>query len=106
LNPSDEAPPLGFKSSLEKWIQNGSVEDIATEAILLDSHYKYDIINNMSGLFDVMDKESSTSFLQDDVSWTINVVYTTHSMKDVPLFGRALIGSLSLLESSMPRPIL
>ncbi len=63
LNPSNEAPPLGFKRSLEKWIQSASVEDVATEAILLDSHYKYDRVNNMLGLWDVMDKESSASFL-------------------------------------------
>jgi hypothetical protein len=29
----------------------------------LDSHYKYDRVNNMLGLWDVMDKESSASFL-------------------------------------------
>jgi hypothetical protein len=61
--PQIEAPPLGFKRSLEKWIQSASVEDVATEAILLDSHYKYDRVNNMLGLWDVMDKESSASFL-------------------------------------------
>jgi len=85
LNPSDEAPPLGFKRFLEKWIQNGNVKDVAAKAILLDSHYKYDRVNNMSRLLDVMDKESSTSFLQNDVTWTINVIYTTHSLKDVPI---------------------
>jgi hypothetical protein len=38
----------------------------------------------MSCLLDVMDKESSASFLQNNVTWTIDV-YTTHSMKDVPI---------------------
>jgi hypothetical protein len=68
LNPSNEAPPLGFKRSLEKWIQNGSVKDVAVEAILLDNDYKYDKVNNMSCLLDVMDKESSASFLQNNVT--------------------------------------
>jgi hypothetical protein len=85
LNPLDEAPPLGFKRSLEKWIQNGNVEDVTAEAILLDSHYKYDKVNNMSRLLDVMDKESSTSILQNNVTCSIDVIYTTHRMKDVPI---------------------
>jgi hypothetical protein len=28
LNPSDEAPPSGFKCSLEKWIQSRSAKDV------------------------------------------------------------------------------
>ncbi len=56
----------------------------------MDNHYKYDIINNMSGLLDVMDKESSALFLQDDVTWTIDVDYTTHSMKNVPIIWKGL----------------
>ncbi len=62
LNPSDEAPPLGFKHSLEKWIQNGNAEDVVVEVILLNSHYKYDRVN-MSSLLDVMDKDLLASFL-------------------------------------------
>jgi hypothetical protein len=41
FNPLDEAPPIGFKQALEKWIQNGIVKDNATKAILVDTHYKY-----------------------------------------------------------------
>jgi hypothetical protein len=63
LDHSYEAPPLGYKHSLEKWIQNGSVKDIATKAILLDSHYQYDRVDNMPSLLDVINKESSTLFL-------------------------------------------
>jgi hypothetical protein len=63
LNPSNEVPPLGFKQFLEKWIQSGSVKDVVVEAILLDSHYKYDIVDNMSNLLDVIDKESLALFL-------------------------------------------
>jgi hypothetical protein len=48
---------------LEKWILSGSAEDVVAEAILLDSHYKYDKVDNMSGLLDVIDKESSTLFM-------------------------------------------
>ncbi len=68
MNPSNEAPPLGFKHYLEKWIQNGNAKDVAAKVILLDSHYKYDKINNMSSLLDVMDKDSSALFLQEDVT--------------------------------------
>jgi hypothetical protein len=42
---------------------SGSAEDVATKAILLGSHYEYDIVDNMSSLLDLIDKESSTSFL-------------------------------------------
>lgn len=56
LNPLDEAPP-------NKWIQSGSVEDVVTEAILLDNHYKYDKVDNMSSLLDVIDNKSLALFL-------------------------------------------
>jgi hypothetical protein len=59
------------------------MEDNATEAILLDTHYKYDIIENMAGLLDVINKESSTLFLMDDVTRTIAIICTTHNMKDI-----------------------
>jgi hypothetical protein len=55
------------------------VGDVVEEAILLDNHYKYSKVDNMSGLLDVINKESSTSFLQDDATWTIIVVCTTHN---------------------------
>jgi hypothetical protein len=63
LNPSNEAPPSGFKHSLKKWIHSGSVEDVAKKSILLDNHYKYDRVDNMLGPLDVIDKESLASFL-------------------------------------------
>jgi hypothetical protein len=62
-NPSYEAPPLGFKRSLEKWIHSASAKDVAKELILLDNHYKYDKVDNMLGPLDFINKESSTSFL-------------------------------------------
>ncbi len=60
------------------------MKDVVLEAILLDSHYKYDRINNMLGLLDVINKESLALFLQDDATRTIAINYTTHSMKNVP----------------------
>jgi hypothetical protein len=90
LKPLDEAPPLKFKCFLEKWIQSGSAKDVVTKVILLNNHYKYDKVGNMSGLLDVINKESSTSFLQDDVTRTIAIVCTTHSMKDVPIVWKGL----------------
>jgi hypothetical protein len=38
---------------------------------------------NMAGMLDVIDKESCASFLMDDATRTIAIIYTTHSMKDV-----------------------
>jgi hypothetical protein len=47
-----EAPPIGFKWALEKWIQSGTLEDNVVEAILLDIHYKYDRTKNIATLLD------------------------------------------------------
>jgi hypothetical protein len=90
LKPLDEAPPSRFKYSLEKWIQNGSPEDVATKAIWLNSHYKYDKVDNMSSLLDVINKESSALFLQDDATRTIAVICTTHNTKDIPIVLKGL----------------
>jgi hypothetical protein len=53
------------------------------EAILLESHYKFDRVANMVTLLDVIDKEMTTSFLQDNATSTIVVVCTTHITKDI-----------------------
>jgi hypothetical protein len=63
LNPSNKAPPAKFKQVLEKWIQSGTLEDNVVKVILLDIHYKYDRVENMVGLLDVIDKESYAFFL-------------------------------------------
>jgi hypothetical protein len=83
-NPSNEVPPIRFKWALEKWIQSATPEDNVVEAILLDIHYKYDKIENIVGLLDVIDKESCASFFMDDATMTIIVICTTHNTKDVP----------------------
>jgi hypothetical protein len=57
---------------------------------LLDTHYKYDKVENMAGLLDVIDKESYTSFLMDDTTTTIIVVCITHSTKDVLIVWKGL----------------
>jgi hypothetical protein len=44
FNPSNEAPHIGFQRALEKWVQSGTMEDNAVEAIMLD------IITNMTKL--------------------------------------------------------
>jgi hypothetical protein len=57
FNPSNKAPPTGFKCALHKWIKSGTLEGNVAEIILLDSHYKFKIINNMAGLLDVINRE-------------------------------------------------
>jgi hypothetical protein len=72
------------------------------EAILLDIHYKYDRIENMVGLLDVINKESYASFFMNDITRTIIVIYTTHNMKDIPIiwkgpnWGSFLLGLLNV----------
>jgi hypothetical protein len=90
LNPSNKAPPIGFKWALEKWIQSGTLEDNAIEAILLDTRYKYDRVKNMAGLLDVIDKESCALFLMDNATRTIAIICTTHYMKDVLIVWKGL----------------
>ncbi len=41
LNLLDEAPPLWFKCFLEKWIQNGSVEDVDFINMFLSYHNQF-----------------------------------------------------------------
>ncbi len=49
----------------------------------MDIHYKYDRIENIVGLLDVIDKKSCASFVMDNATMTIVVICTTHNMKDV-----------------------
>jgi hypothetical protein len=85
LNPLDKVHPLGFKCSLEKWVQSGVSNENTAEAILLEIHYKFDQIDNMVTMLDVIDKEMTTSFLQNNVTSIIAVICTTHiTSKDVP----------------------
>ncbi len=56
LNPFDKAPPIGFKTTLKRWIKSIVPEGIAVDSILLDTHYMYDKVNDMVELLDVLDK--------------------------------------------------
>jgi len=75
--------PLGYKCLLEKWIQSGISYENVTEAIMLESHYKFDRVNNMVALLDVIIKETITSLLQDNATSTITVICTIHITKDI-----------------------
>jgi hypothetical protein len=83
LNPSDEAPPASFKTTLKRRIESIVPKGIALEFILLDTHYMYDRVNDMAELLNVIDKMDSTSFLQEDNTSIFIVVSTTHTIKEV-----------------------
>jgi hypothetical protein len=85
LNPSNEASHASFKTTLKRWIKSISPKGIAVESILLDTHYMYDKVNDMVEFLDVIDKTESSSFLQDDVISTFDVMLTTHTIKEVPI---------------------
>jgi hypothetical protein len=55
LNPSNKAPPIGFKTILKRWIECIVPEGITVESILLDTGYMYDQVNDMAKLLDVLD---------------------------------------------------
>jgi hypothetical protein len=52
-----------FKIALKRWIESIVPLGIAIESILLDTHYMYDMVNDMAELLDVTDKTDSNSFL-------------------------------------------
>jgi hypothetical protein len=54
LKPQNEAPLAGFKCALQKWIESGTSKG---NAVPLDSHYKFEKVDNMAGFLDVIDKE-------------------------------------------------
>ncbi len=51
--------------------------------MLLDIRYKFNKVDNMANLLDVIDKEFLALFFEDDVTRTIVIIWTTHNMKDV-----------------------
>ncbi len=55
------------------------------KAILLDTHYRFDKVENMVGLLDVIVMESLASFLLDDVIRTIIVICTTVSDTNIAM---------------------
>jgi len=58
----DKVPFARFKWALEKWIQSGTAEDNATKAIFLDTYYKFDIVQNMAGLWMLLIKNLAHCF--------------------------------------------
>jgi hypothetical protein len=74
---------------------------------MLDTHYKYDKVENMVGLLDVIDKESYTSFLMDDTIRTITIICTTHNTKDISIVWKSpnqesfLLGLLNVRATFM-----
>jgi hypothetical protein len=50
----------------------------------------YDIVDNMVGLLDVINKEFCTSFFMDDATSVIVVICTTHNTKDVLIIWKGL----------------
>jgi len=66
-------------------MQSGTLEDNAMKAILLDTHYRFDKVENMVGLLDVIVIESLASFLLDDVIRTIIVICITVSDTNIAM---------------------
>jgi hypothetical protein len=46
----------------KKWIESGTPKGNAVEAISLDSHYKFEKVDNMVGLLNVINKEKMDFF--------------------------------------------
>jgi hypothetical protein len=54
--------PAGFKTTLKIWIENIVLEAIAAESILLNTHYMFDMLDDMAELLDVIDKRELVHF--------------------------------------------
>jgi len=85
LNPSNDASIAEFMTTLKKWRSSATLEAIAIEFIPLDARYKYDRLNDMTKLLNVVNKREMVSYLQDDTKSIIVVVSTTHTTKEIPI---------------------
>lgn len=63
LNPSDDASIAEFMTTLKKWISSATLEAIVIEFIPLDTRYKYDRLNDMTKLLNVVNKREMVSYL-------------------------------------------
>jgi hypothetical protein len=90
LNPFDEALLACFKTTLRRWIESITLEGITPKFIHLDTHYMYDMVNDMVEILEVINKMESISFLQDNATSTFIVVSTTHTTKEVPIVWKCL----------------
>jgi hypothetical protein len=80
-NPSDDAPLIGFTTTMRKWINITTPNAIAMKSILLETHYKYDRLHDIANFLDMIDKSQTISYLQDNMTSIIVVVSTTHTTK-------------------------
>lgn len=80
LNPSDDALLIGF-NCLEKMDKQHRSRGYRYRVILLEIHYKYDRLNDMVELLNVIDKSKMVSYLQDNTTSTVIVTSTTHTTK-------------------------
>jgi hypothetical protein len=62
LNPFDEALLIGFKPTLKRWIESIVLEGITPKFIHLDTHYMYDMVNDMVEILEVINKMESIFF--------------------------------------------
>ncbi len=74
MNHSDKDNALlaGFKTTLKRWIESIAPKQIAIDCILLDTHYMYDMDNDMVELLEVIEKTKSTSFCKMTL-WTLSL---------------------------------
>jgi hypothetical protein len=85
LNPFDETLPAGFKITLKRLIENITLKGITPKFIYLDTHYMYDMVNDMVEILEFINKMELISFLQNNTTNTFVVVSTTHTTKEVSI---------------------
>jgi hypothetical protein len=90
LNPFNKASLVGFKNALRRWIECTMPKRIVAKLILLDTHYVFNMVNDMVELLEVIEKMELASFLQDDAMNMFTMVSTTHTTKEVPVVWKGL----------------
>ncbi len=63
---------------------------ITTKLIILNTHYVFNMVNDMVELIEVINKMELTSFLQDDAMNMFTVVSTTRTTKEIHVLWKGL----------------
>jgi len=90
LNPFNKAPLVGFINALRRWIECNMPKGITTKLIILNTHYVFNMVNDMVELIEVINKMELTSFLQDDAMNMFTVVSTTRTTKEIHVLWKGL----------------
>lgn len=89
LNPFDKTLLASFKSPLRRWIESIAPRGISIKSILLDTHYMFNMVNDMVKILEVIDKKSRPFFCKM-VLRALLLWFPQHTTKEVPIVRKGL----------------